>query len=1268
VPHAVRHLRLRVRIAVARRPVESTAVPATETLSTPAPRRPARVQADRVIAWLGTPGGLAALFIAGLAIRLILMRGGGFPFDMSSFAAWASTLADKGPWNFYPFDPANEFFVDYPPGYLYVLWIIGLVAKVIGGGAPSVALIKLPGIVADIALAWMIGLLAERLAPATVVRRLPVRAIASAAILLNPAIFFISAVWGQADAVLALLVVGCFFLLATGEQTLRREAGAVALLALAFGTKPQVIFAVPIVALLVVWRHLRPDVLARAPERGTALRVGVRRLAALAAVAVLAGFAMFAPFALHPVRAFDFYVRASRTYKVTSVFAFNLWGAVGFWKPDSGDGADVVRILGVPAVIWGIVAFIALGGLVLARAWRALREGSDEGRVLVFGGVAITLVAFVVVTRVHERYLFLPLALLAVLVGQRWMRRAFVVLSALYMLNIYFPYVYYLRYVKRPAPALGGFFDALYGTDINGMRMKVICVIVGAACLAIAATGWRRFGAFAEEAVDEEPDRATSAVDGPSRPAGLADGTADAEAVIERPKWTLALHPVGRRGALLAVGIFVLAFVMRLAGLGHPPGMYFDEVYHARAGAEYLANKEVFEYTHPPLAKEIIGFAIHHMAGFGARSGGALPSGVAPASIATAKDGLLWAREADAGRTDIQHVTLDAACRVGDARTLATLDVEADAIAASPTSTLVAGTSGDGDGDGDGEGEGEGEGAAALVRLEGSSETWRASLPGRATQLTTVGERAFLITRDGELVDVSPEGEARTLAVGAASLAGGDDTEVVVAFPDDHLLAAYDSTGNRTSTIDTTTGGTAIGTHRPSQRAFLSVGDEIVAYDTERDAEQARVPGAASAIATVPETHVVWAVDGERVRAIEPHSAAVIGTTSFDRVPDRLVADPVEHRLVGVAGSSLECAGGRAQFAWRFGSAVMGALMVAFIFLIALRLFGNTTLAALAALFLAIDGLAFTISRIAMNDSYAMAFALAAWFCALSALHASGRARTDDPDAKPTVSRGAAIVWLFATGLTGGLGLASKWPVIYALGGIGLLYLWDGFDRREHSIWRVAGGFVPSIALIAVAMGALPLAVYFLTYLPYMSLGHSFADALELQRGMFNYHATLTATHPYGSPWYGWPLGYRAVYLYVHTTGAERAEIWTFPNLVVFWGGLLAFAVAVRRFVSQRSVALALVVGPALVQYVPWIFVGRVTFMYHYLPVVPFLALGLAWLLVRGVEDERYRPHALRWAPVAAVAFFLFSYPILVGWTMPNRYFDLTRVFSWVIP
>ena len=34
--------------------------------------------------------------------------------------------------------------------------------------------------------------------------------------------------------------------------------------------------------------------------------------------------------------------------------------------------------------------------------------------------------------------------------------------------------------------------------------------------------------------------------------------------------------------------------------------MYFDEIYYARAGDEYLQHKDIFEFTHPPLTKLII--------------------------------------------------------------------------------------------------------------------------------------------------------------------------------------------------------------------------------------------------------------------------------------------------------------------------------------------------------------------------------------------------------------------------------------------------------------------------------------------------------------------------------------------------------------------------------------------------------------------------------------------------------------------------------------
>jgi dolichyl-phosphate-mannose--protein O-mannosyl transferase len=141
------------------------------------------------------------------------------------------------------------------------------------------------------------------------------------------------------------------------------------------------------------------------------------------------------------------------------------------------------------------------------------------------------------------------------------------------------------------------------------------------------------------------------------------------------------------------------------------------------------------------------------------------------------------------------------------------------------------------------------------------------------------------------------------------------------------------------------------------------------------------------------------------------------------------------------------------------------------------------------------------------------------------------------------------------------------------------------------------------------------------------------------------------------------------VFLSLDGSGAERSEIWTVPNLVVSIGGIVAMFALVRRALRDRSAALFVVFAAAAVQYLPWIAVGRVTFMYHYLPVVPFLALALGWLLAEGLREHPYERPITIGVVATAVAVFFWLYPILVGWQMPVAYLDGVRdVLPWVIP
>ena len=58
-----------------------------------------------------------------LALRLVLaLCTDGYPYDMSCFVAWGNKLAEQGPAAFY----SEGYFADYPPGYLWVLGLVGL--------------------------------------------------------------------------------------------------------------------------------------------------------------------------------------------------------------------------------------------------------------------------------------------------------------------------------------------------------------------------------------------------------------------------------------------------------------------------------------------------------------------------------------------------------------------------------------------------------------------------------------------------------------------------------------------------------------------------------------------------------------------------------------------------------------------------------------------------------------------------------------------------------------------------------------------------------------------------------------------------------------------------------------------------------------------------------------------------------------------------------------------------------------------------------------
>ena len=360
---------------------------------------------------------LLALLALGLALRAMLafvvfpMQG--FATDMAMFWQWAQALAAGGPSTFY----ASVQSANYPPGYLYVLWLLGVI------GQPG--LLKVPAMLADVGIATLVYVLATRL------RDRRAGLIAAALFLFVPVTWYDSALWGQVDAVGTLVAVAALVLLVDGWS----EA-ALATAALAVLVKPQYAITLGIVIPVVVRRHLvrqgsgpRPRLGARLRRLDTALGgvltdQGPRRLVSSGVLAGIVGLVVILPFDLvryAPTSLADvpiianvaglagLFGRLGSEYSVLTANAFNPWALVGepslraVMAAASGSWlADSLPVLGgLPAVTVGASLLAVVGALVVAGL--LIRDGAVP---ILLGFTILALAFFVLPTRVHERYLF----------------------------------------------------------------------------------------------------------------------------------------------------------------------------------------------------------------------------------------------------------------------------------------------------------------------------------------------------------------------------------------------------------------------------------------------------------------------------------------------------------------------------------------------------------------------------------------------------------------------------------------------------------------------------------------------------------------------------------------------------------------------------------------------------------------------------------------------------------------------------------------------
>lgn len=319
---------------------------------------------------------LAFILLGGIVLRIYIgMLVPGYQSDMACWTAWSQAASGSGLFEIY----RNSSFLDYPPGYIYILHIIGSSAKILGIDVFSPAymlMLKTPSIIADIVTAWIIYKIASK--------KINIEAGLWLSLLyvINPLVIIDSAAWGQIDSILSLAVIGYLFFLYKRKIVLATLVFVVGLL-----IKPQMLFFGPVLAVVYI-KYLKEE--------------GIKRGMKVFFSSLFSGIALFVavviPFGKEQpwYWIFEKYMGTIGSYNYITLNSANLYGLLGLnWM-----STEEIK-WGISLFSWGII------GLVVSVMIYFIIAFFNKNRKNLFINTAMLMTGiYALGLKMHERYIF----------------------------------------------------------------------------------------------------------------------------------------------------------------------------------------------------------------------------------------------------------------------------------------------------------------------------------------------------------------------------------------------------------------------------------------------------------------------------------------------------------------------------------------------------------------------------------------------------------------------------------------------------------------------------------------------------------------------------------------------------------------------------------------------------------------------------------------------------------------------------------------------
>lgn len=332
---------------------------------------------------------------------------------------------------------------------------------------------------------------------------------------------------------------------------------------------------------------------------------------------------------------------------------------------------------------------------------------------------------------------------------------------------------------------------------------------------------------------------------------------------------------------------------------------------------------------------------------------------------------------------------------------------------------------------------------------------------------------------------------------------------------------------------------------------------------------------------------------------------------------------------------------------WRIVPCLFGLANIGLMAVLYRRLFKENVGAWALAGFLALDGMFIAYSRTGLMDGILF---FATFFC----VYAAARL---DKDKLPGLLTAVAL----------GLAVSIKWTALSAI--IPMLWFASRYGRlKPFFAWLPLGAL---LYLSIVVFGQWRIGA-----------AHPIVAAFHWHKDTMIYQVTLDKTHPWGSPWWSWPIEMRPVLLIYDKVPGGAHMMSTIANPILVWGstltilGTMVFLLMRRREAEAPAPLLEGAAAPAepgedpvpetqepapqgrissivghptyplllgfFASWLPFAPVHRVMFFYHYMPAYGFGLLLIAYWIGR---------LAKRW-PAAAFAVCV-GVAVMAWWEMP---------------